>query len=777
MSPLRRRVMGLLSVLVLAAVGYRVATFALPMDKVPFDKWMGGLGPRLWTTWWYLGTYVLGALSFGQLLVRRLSTGPRDGSWALAFSSGTIVFAAAIGLFGWLGWLAHPFFWVLPLSMALLGLPALRDAVVESRAAWAKAPNFSAVELSALLFGGICLGLLMLQVISPDNINFDSMWYHLRSGERNAVANAIVRTPEGDMLLTLPSATSWLYTWAFLAPGLMTDDKVVLALHLELAVYLGTLSCLPPLVRALVPGRDRRPSRVAWVALFFFPSVFIYDTGLMGGADHIVALWAASVVLAWLQARERGDTASWALVGLQVAGLSAKYSSIYLLVPLVPMMGLDVLVRLKGPLWPRVQGLFVAAAVTLVVTLPYWLRNWVWHRNPIYPAAHDLFTNTPWNADAEAWQAYYRLSNIFTASVGTTSHRILATLEALGDYHQKLYGWKDMMGDQPVMGSGYFFALLVLPFLPERRRLLGLAVLINVGIMVWFNTHQHHMRYLTVLTPLMAAGMAATAISLWELGWAPRAAVLGVVALLLSAYGDVPFRRTHRIARRSSPVENGGDFIARRGPGGGRLKIWKEISAALPPAAKPLVHGIEPHLGLQRISVTDCVGLQFGINYARWGSVAAAWKQLRAMGVTHLIWSGNVEQPDSVTGEAIFMALAKSTVNRQVLHGLHIGELPDTAAPPEPGTHIVYVGCNHQWKSGVYPLITLAQPLPALNYPWPELTPYEPLVLDQWTAAAAEPRVGWVVQEESCKLPPPPGFTFIGMQGALPANLRYFVRQ
>ncbi len=776
----RRHGVGIICLLLLAFAGYRVATFALPMDKVFFDKWSTGLGPRLWLTWLLLGTYVLAALSFGQLVVRRVSRAPRDGTWALAFSSGTIVFAAAIGLFGWMGWLGYPFFWLLPLGMTLVGLPSLRDAVVESRARWQLQPAFSAVEMLALLFGGVCLGLLLLQVIAPDNVNFDAMWYHLRSAERNALAGAILRTPEGDMLLSLPSATSWLYTWAFLAPGVVIEDRVVLALHLEFAVFVGTLAYLPALVRALVPLQQRRATRVAWVALFFFPSVFVYDTGLMGGADHMVALWSAAAVLAWLQARERDDAASWALVGLQLAGLSAKYSSLYLLVPLIPVMLIDALMRrkrAKKSASPFVlSGLMVAAGIALLITVPYWLRNWVWYHNPVYPAASWLFPSIPWNPDAAASQAYYALSNVFTASTSSPSYRVESTLMALLNYQRQIYGWKDMMGDQSVMGSGYLLSLVVLPFLPERRRLLILAVLINVGIIVWFNTHQHHMRYLTVLTPLMAAGMAATALSLWDLGLPSRLAVVGLTALLLSAYADVPFRQTHRIWRHSSPVENAADFIAKRGPGGVRLKMWDEVGSALPPGAKPLVHGVETHLGLQRQTVTDCSGLQFGINYGRWGSVAEVWRHLRQMGVTHLIWSGDVEQADSISGEALLMGLARATVNQQVVRNLHLGELPSTAPPAEPGTHMLYVGCTEHWRTGIYPLATLAEPLPPSDFIWRPLEPYEPVKQEEWLSRTSDDRLGWVVMEESCKLPQPQGYSNMGT-ALQPSKVRYFVRQ
>ena len=78
--------------------------------------------------------------------------------------------------------------------------------------------------------------------------------------------------------------------------------------------------------------------------------------------------------------------------------------------------------------------------------------------------------------------------------------------------------------------------------------------------------------------------------------------------------------------------------------------MWSEIGSALPPAARPLVHGLETHLGLPRLTVTDTGGMQVGIDYAKWGSVAEVWRHLREMGVTHLIWNSDVEQPDTVTG-------------------------------------------------------------------------------------------------------------------------------
>jgi len=762
MNGARRWVAGIAGTATLIVTMRWVASFAFPTDRVPFDLFESGLAPRLWSVWGYTLLFVVVSLAFGQFVIRRVLKNTPDGVWALAFSTGAISFASTVALFAWAQHIGYPFFWLLPLGMLAVGAPAFRDALAETaeRAKRAEAPT--TIEIAAYLFGGACILLLLLQAVVPDNINYDSFWYHLRSSERNAIGGGFQRSPEGDILLTLPQASSWLYTWAFLAP-LGPDDRVLLAMHLELAVFIATLSTLPALVRAIAPNQERRGSGAAWIALFFFPSVFVYDTGIMGGADHIVALWAATSVLTWLQARESSHSCAWLLFGFQLAGLGAKYSSMYLLVPMLPAVLIDAARRGPVPRKHALVGLAAAAGVVILLTTPYWLRNWLWYNNPLYPFGSTIFHSSPWHEDATAVSEFYAQSNVFTSATASSSFRIEATLRALLDYHSKTYGWSDMTGPQPVMGSAYFMSMMLIAFLPERKRLVLLALLINAGIAVWFNTHQHHMRYLTILTPLMAAGVAVSARSMWQLGWLPRAGVLTTAAFLLTAYADVPFRRTHRLHRQTSPIENAAEFIVKRGPVSARMQKWRDIGAALPPQAKPLIHAIEPHLGLPHLSVTDATGLQFGINYGRLGSVAAVWRQLRAIGVTHILWPAAVEQPDSIAGEALFSGLAFALPNRTSVHGIFIAELGETP-PPEPGTHILFLSCTGQWKSGIYPVEVLAKPLPPDGFPWPELAPFEPVEPSEFQSALGDRRIGWVVADEACP-------------GIVPVGFRQMIRQ
>src|SRR4029079_13520839 len=135
-------------------------------------------------------------------------------------------------------------------------------------------------------------------------------------------------------------------------------------------------------------------------------------------------------------------------------------------------------------------------------------------------------------------------------------------------------------------------SLLALPFIQDKkRRLVMLAFIFTRGIYIWFNTHQNHHRFLIVLMGPMSAGAAAVSLSLWRSRrLLARAAVLVGAGWHLAAYGDVPFRKTHRMASGNSTVGIASDWLGRHGGRVGRFQSWEQIGEALPPNAVPLVH-------------------------------------------------------------------------------------------------------------------------------------------------------------------------------------------
>jgi hypothetical protein len=747
---------------------------------LPVNSWLGGLGPRLLQIWGLLALFAGSSAAFGSAIVRRLSNGGRrDGYWGLSFAAGLGCFGIAIAALGWMR-LLNPFtFFALPLTMLAVGFPAVVAEWRERRADPGEATALSIPELLATAFGVICLFLLFLQVVDPMNVNFDARWYHLRVAERFALAGAMVKSPEGDQLLTLPQLASWIYTWAFMAPFKAFDDKLILALHLELATVIGTLMLIPPFTRVLIPTVKRSSTRLTWIALFFFPSIFIYDTGLMGGADHIVAVWGLAVPLALWQARERKGRESWILLGVISVGLLAKYTSVYLLVPLVPLFLVDWALRWRrsGSAFSPSQktGPFLAAAVGLVLTCPYWLRNWIWYGNPVYPSGSRIFPNRPWAQDAAAWQRHYNLATTWSPT-GDFQHRVETTLQSLTNYPLQPYTWPDMVEGQSAFGFSFLLAMVAIPFVVPRVRLVIVALVLNVSIAVWFNTHQHHMRYLTVAMPMMGCVAAAVAVHLWSLP--TRIARIGVAAVViahLAAFADVPFRRTHGMNGRRSPVESGAEYLAVKGNRGSPVAPWVEMGRSLPPDAMPVVHGVRAPLGIGRQTLSDFVTLQFGLGYGRLKNASGVYKTLREMGGTHMVWGPASTQFDSIAGEALFYGVASRTVNRQTFGGMYVGELPPQP-PDELGEGILYVGCA-LYQPGLYRIAQLATPIEPPEYPWPTAVPVARATVADWQSLLS--RATYVVQENDCGYgPPSPEFERQGDQLELPKKvLTYYVRR
>jgi hypothetical protein len=743
-------------------------------DILPYEKFADGIAPRFFHTLGFALLFVSASFCGGAFFVSKLTAQKEnhDAFWALSFCTGALAFTLVVG---WLAWasLLNQTELVVPLLFILLGLPSVvRRFSLRYRSA------ITSSQLPLLMFGGACVALLAVQLLHPDNVNHDARWYHLRAAERYAMAGSFVRTPEGDQLLALPQLSSWLYTWAFLHK-FPIDEKVRLCFMLEFSAYLGTAALIASLVRRLLPTATIQDTAATWVALFLFPSIFIYDTGTMGGSDHVVAFWALSSVVCWFDARQSTNWKPWVLFGLHLCGLLAKYSSLYLLVGFVPMVLLDAWIRtsqskqgsFRRPKAHAFWLLSVMAATTVVLSMPYWLKHIIWYHNPVYPLANSFFPSTPWNPDVGAWMAFYKDSE--WSNDGSWQNRFAETGKAMVNFQTRPYTWAHFVQGQPIFGFSYGVALCALVFVREfQRRLWMLVVLIQIGIAVWFNTHQHHMRYLTVLMPLMASIAAAVAVSLVKsFGFAGRISVAVVVMAHLILYADVPFRKTHN-AYHESTIGLGVSYVESRGPQSVQLNSLSALDA-LPPHAVVLIHGSFVALGLPRQTVSDFVSLQFGINYSYWGSQAEILKQLRLMGVTHLFWPATSEQVDSIGGEALFLGLAHQTLEQTTIAGHRVGELPNEVR--EIGDLILYGGCDRALhETGLYSLKALSSPAVPRDHPWPTFEHEKVPAGKDWRSLLN--KASYVVLEPTCGSLDDANFEFVATQAGLPVSLRYFLR-
>ena len=248
------------------------------------------------------------------------------------------------------------------------------------------------------------LGVLLvyLPILSPDNVAYDSRWYHLALAEHYAVDGAIRRFPEGLLAASYPQTATMLYTWAFSSPLGELFDRVELAAHLEFALFLATLAGIPALLARLLPEPR---ARATWAALFLFPGIFVYDSALSCAADHVAALFAVPILLALLRAWPAPTARSCALLAIFVSGaLSVKYTAASLaLGPSLALLARGVWLMLRAnsrrTTAALLASLAVFAAMTVLLTAPHWLKNWILYGDPGLPHARRALRPTTVGAE------------------------------------------------------------------------------------------------------------------------------------------------------------------------------------------------------------------------------------------------------------------------------------------------------------------------------------------------------------------------------------------
>ncbi len=718
----------------------------------------------------FLALWISACLAFGVVLIERLLKPTRASlrSWSLAFALGALAFSLAIALLGWAGWLNRLTLYALPMGFILVG--ALTVSMWWRTAAVVKPVAFSRAEVWFASVGFFFVAVLFVSALAPENVNYDAMWYHLRVAERYALAGGLVRFPEGDHLLTLPQAGSWLYTWAFLRPGTL-QDRVQLALLMEWASVVGALALVPQLARSVAPHLGVDDVRLSWVAFFLFPSIFVYDTGIMGGSDHLATLFTGPMVVLYFVARQQKNLGAWCLWGFSLVGVLAKYSAAFFWVPLLTTAVLDALYRQARSDRRAWLQLTVAGLVALGSSAVQWLRHFSWYGNPVYPLGARLFTNRPWNVDATAWMGRSSMAVESLKPEAAQQNLFKGTLLSQYQYATELFTWGDFTQGQPLFGIAFLLALPGLLFLKKSHRLWLTACWCQAGIAIWF-VLSHQMRYLAVFVPLMAAFVAVVVIQLWRQGGASVRVVLGVaLAFQVVIFVDSPARRTHRMVGTTA-LERSLDYLNRGGvTQHGPFEVFKAIDKMVKAEAVFLVHGIWPHLGLGHQSVGDDPGFQFGINYGRLGSVAAIVTHLKSLGVDTVLWRDASERADSVAGEALFAGLVSQLGSMQDVSGYHFAPLPQTTTELRP--NLLLVGCGGLFDTGLYALDALKTPIPIppqkVQWPNPERTS------EDWHLL--EPEVDVIVIQDGCPgRPESTGFQEKLLQVAYAANLHYFVR-
>lgn len=646
------------------------------------------------------------------------------GYFLLAFTAGLL------GLFG-------PFFaFVAPILMVAAGArPTMRYArrlrrhLRAAKKRRSELAHRSWVETVALALGFLSICLVYFSILSPRNASFDARWYHIPIAEHYADAGGIVRFPEGWVMGAFPQLTSLVYAWAFQIP-VSLFGRLTLSAHLEFAIFLWTLFGVPALVRRLLPKewRPRPRAATSWAAVFLFPGLFLYDSSLNLGADHVAAMWGVPIFLVLLRAWPSLAARECALLGVVLSGaLLTKYTAVLLL-------GFPALAVAARALWLFIgrlrgrstsSGIGGVAAVVftgLILTSPHWLKNWLWYGDPLYPTFHSALVLRPWSTLADVpyhqdIQVAWHPTRDFDGLVETI--RVMFTFAF--DHHD----WGDLHGSAPVFGFLFTLTMLCLPFLGVAKRLWALYLAGNLGVVVWCTINWQD-RYLQALVPWMAAAVAATAIRMWRLRLPAQIGVALLVALQIVWGSDVYFFTTHRMI--GSPVIAAIELLntARAQKLDSRARVFPEnqpIAEALPPGAHPLVHESRQTIGMMRRRVHDRPGTQGLLYYEKFRSPRAIYDQLRALGITHVI-HGRLEGVATLGSEIAFQAFARRHTEGQSRHGaFFIARMPAAAPPDEPFGDVAFLGCDGSYARGLYRLGDLSvSPFdPAPQWPAPSV--------------------------------------------------------
>ncbi|MBM4356613.1 MAG: hypothetical protein FJ096_00730 [Deltaproteobacteria bacterium] len=721
---------------------------------------------RHWLGWRYVGYWAASLLwlascvAVGHRTVRAVVRTPLPLLEQLSFDLvvGVHLFALLVFLVGVAGLLYPAAFFAIPLALLTLGglgpWRYFRRALHRHRLPGGIGHRLGFWGVVAVLFGALALALVYFGILSPGNISFDSRWKHLAMAQHYAAVHRIERYPEGWYPGSAPQLASYLYTWALILPKARFFDRLELAQHVEFVGFAFSLLGIPALVRRMAP---EVPGASTWAVRFLFPGIFLYDSNLGGGADHVAAMFTAPIALGLFRFVKRLEARHAVLLAFPIAGaILTKYSSAFELIayPVLAVTARALYLavprfRARVGAAPRawLVGPLVCIGAGLVLTASLWLKNWVWYGDPLYPLLNKVFHGKPWDGAARVLYDHSYRTQHWKPERDLTG--VKESLAALWTWSFQPHDWKKFHGTVPVIGSLFTLLSVAVPLLGKRLRLWAVIAATHLGIFLWYWTN-HQDRYLQSLMPWMAAVSAVVLGLLWKQGWLVRLPLALLVGLQLLWGGDVPFIPGHVFVkvplRASIELINAG--YQKKYEERFALFDYEKVGAALPRQARVMLHEQHPHLGLQRPAVHDWVSWQAGIDYAGLGHPGRIDARYRELGVTHLLWQDKASGYDSVAGDLLFRAYAhRFAKSPRKVAGFWIADLPDAPVASDAAFNdqVLFFGCT---QAGLTDLRGVSAP--SFGPDKHRFTaPHTPFVEAEADALAA--KVGFMVVEKRCK--------------------------
>ena len=691
-------------------------------ESYPVEEWL------FWhyaTYWVACGVWLAGVLGVGHLTVTRgfrLSL-PLGEATVTALAVGLFEFELAMLLAGVVHAFRAPMFVALPLAFVLGGARSLRSLWRAFRRLLRRQrPSLGVTGALAIGLGIVVFAMIYFAMLSPENVQFDSRWKHMSLAEDWVAYGGLRRHDEGWLFAARPHITTLLFTWAFLLPGALLFDKMLLCAHLEFVIFaITTVVGIPALVRRLVPRAD---PRVVWAARFLFPGVLVYDSSLSAGADHIGALFGIPAALLLFRVWRRLELRPTLLLAAVLsAALLVKETTALVLLPfpacaVVLRAGMLALRHFRGQgsaeeLRNAWRTPLLAAGAALLLTTPLWLENLIWYGDPLYPILNKFFSPRPWSPDA-AYRFHYGYQDEQLWAPSRDLKGLIDTLRALVTYSFEPHDWKRFHHAVPVFGSLFTLLLVTVPLYRGSRRLWALIGWVHLGIFAWFSVH-HQDRYLQGLMPLMAGATAAMLLAIWRGdSRVVRGALVLLVGLQLVWGGDAYFFQTHAMAR--SPLKKSIDLLSAgfEHKYDSRFNIqqsYQSVGKLLPKTARLLMHETNINLGTGVTTVLDNPGWQYAIEYGSLKSPADMVPLLRGLGVTHVYArTDRSKGKDSIAGDIRFLDYVRRRATKTTsVAGGTLVEVSDLPPGPFDDT-VAMLSCGSDYEPGQYRVSDLATP-------------------------------------------------------------------
>jgi hypothetical protein len=716
----------------------------------------------------YTALFALACVSIGRLALTKLfrvNDLPTLETGAMSFGLGVISFVLAMYVGGALHLFNGVFAIAMPVIMIAASAKSLRDYAREIAAEWAaprrRAGYATPLAYAAIAAGIVCVAFVYLGSFTPDSINFDASWSHLPIAADYARAGKIIPF-NADYTRSVPHLNSIVATWAFIVPSLSISARWMLALHLELAVFVGTLVGIAAMARWLLADPvDERP-RGTWAAFFLFPAIFVYDCNIAGAADHYLALFAPLAFLGVVRVDGEFEWRRCALAGAFLAGaLLTKYQAIYLIFgvglifagrwiaavirrarrkPSIDV-GAPSTERSSGTSDPtdterspdRPSALPVSRALVswkqlllgpvailgalLAISSPHFLKNLIFYGNPVYPFAQDIFKSHPTVPNA-AFLFEYLFKDYTYRLHGTTWQNIKTAAGLTLNFSVKPH--YSFTKSVPNTGSLFTLTLPLILFLKRPKRLAWAGVAGMAALFLWAYTFQVD-RHLQTFLPLLVACTAAVIVRAWEQGWLARIGLIPLVGLQILWGADA-------IAYNAGSRINGAFALIKAGYDGRRddarmsfRQNFRDVGAALPPNAKVIEHRYRPNLGIDRDIYLDWAGSQGLFYYEDLPGPQATWKRYKDLGMTHIIHLPGHGPGMTKHEEILFQEfLYRYCPSKKRIGMFEVIEIPASSPPPDHEEIAVSIGANG-YRDGLYHVMNMnayeAMPGQFVKYP------------------------------------------------------------